>query len=125
MNAHHEIRTGRVYDAPEPDDGRRVLVDRLWPRGIRKTDPRIDEWLRDVAPSTELRKWYGHKPELFDEFTHRYERELTGPDEVVALTRLRELVADGTITLVTATRDVGLSHLDTLASAVRTSESTD
>lgn len=114
------VRVGRVYDAPSPDDGRRVLVDRLWPRGVRKDDPRIDEWLRDVAPSNELRRWYGHEPSLFEEFSRRYEEELTGPEQAAALRTLRELVESGPVTLVTATREPGISHLAVLARLLTT-----
>jgi uncharacterized protein YeaO (DUF488 family) len=93
------VRVGRVYDAPSPGDGRRVLVDRLWPRGVRKDDPRIDEWLRDVAPSTGLRRWYGHEPSRFEEFAGRYAAELDGPAQAEALRALRELAAAGAVTL--------------------------
>src|SRR6185369_12429350 len=72
MSGGHSVRVARVYSQPEPGDGRRVLVDRLWPRGFRKDDPRIDTWLPKVAPSTELRHWYAHKPERFNEFAARY-----------------------------------------------------
>ena len=70
------MRIARVYDEPNPDDGVRVLVDRLWPRGLRKNDARIDRWCKNVAPSTELRHWYGHQPERFAEFAQRYLTEL-------------------------------------------------
>ncbi|MCV7319612.1 DUF488 domain-containing protein [Mycolicibacterium confluentis] len=104
-----EIR--RVYDAVEPDEGRRVLVDRLWPRGIAKTDPRVGRWLKDVAPSTELRHWYGHDPAKFDEFEKRYLAELADGPEADALAELRRLANEGPLTLVTATKDLNLSHL--------------
>jgi uncharacterized protein YeaO (DUF488 family) len=68
MGATSRIRLARVYDDPNPDDGRRILVDRLWPRGFRKDDPRVGTWFKDVAPSKELREWYNHQPERFDEF---------------------------------------------------------
>lgn len=113
--ADENVRVARVYDAPSPDDGRRVLVDRLWPRGVRKDDPRIDEWLREVAPSNELRRWYGHEPSLFEEFAQRYEGELSGPAQAEALRALRELAESGPVTLVTATREPAISHLAVLA----------
>jgi uncharacterized protein YeaO (DUF488 family) len=69
MSARRRIRVARVYEDPGPDDGERVLVDRLWPRGFRKGDPRVGRWIPKVAPSTELRKWYSHEPARFDEFT--------------------------------------------------------
>lgn len=109
------VRVARVYDAPSPGDGRRVLVDRLWPRGVRKDDNRIDEWLRDVAPSTELRRWYGHEPSRFEEFAGRYAGELDGPAQAGALRALRELAAAGAVTLLTATREPAISHAAVLA----------
>jgi uncharacterized protein YeaO (DUF488 family) len=68
MTVESRIRVARIYDEVGPDDGQRVLVDRVWPRGIRKEDPRVGMWCKDVAPSTELRQWYHHQPERFDEF---------------------------------------------------------
>jgi len=115
MSGDDGVRLARVYDAPSPGDGRRVLVDRLWPRGVRKDDPRVDEWLRDVAPSNELRKWYGHDPSLFEEFAGRYRAELTEPTGAQALESLRRLVESGPVTLVTATREPAISHLAVLA----------
>lgn len=82
MSGHHPVTISRVYDT-SPDDGERVLVDRLWPRGIRKDDLRIDRWIRDVAPSNELRKWYAHRPERFEEFADRYAAELETPEELL------------------------------------------
>ncbi len=96
------VRVRRIYDEATDDDGTRVLVDRVWPRGLRKDDARYDEWAKDVAPSTELRKWYGHDPDRFDEFRRRYRDELDGSD---ALEHLRELAGNGTLTLLTATRE--------------------
>ena len=111
------VRTRRVYDEVADDDGQRVLVDRLWPRGVRKDDPRVGRWLRAVAPSDELRRWYGHREEAYDEFRRRYLGELTEPDAAAALDELRALAA-GPVTLVTATRDVALSHAAVLAEAL-------
>ncbi|MBS1694695.1 MAG: DUF488 family protein [Actinobacteria bacterium] len=104
------IGVARVYQDPAPDEGQRVLVDRLWPRGLRKTDPRIGRWLPAVAPSTALRQWYSHQPQLFGEFCTRYEAELAAPDRAAALAELRSLAAAGPVTLVTATRDLVESH---------------
>jgi uncharacterized protein YeaO (DUF488 family) len=106
------IRVARIYQDIHPDDGQRVLVDRIWPRGIRKDDPRVGIWLKDVAPSTELREWYHHQLDLFDEFAARYEAELSGSP---ALEELRELATRGVLTLVTATREVDGSHAAVLA----------
>lgn len=105
----------RIYDEPEPGEGRRVLVDRVWPRGIRRDAGRFDEWLPDIAPSTELRKWYGHDPSRFAEFRNRYLEELAEPDREAARRRLRELARGGNVMLVTATRDVEHSQAAVLA----------
>jgi uncharacterized protein YeaO (DUF488 family) len=97
------VQVKRVYDEPEPTDGRRVLVDRLWPRGLRKDAANWDEWLKDAAPSDELRKWYGHDPARFAEFAKRYRAELAHAE---ALRTLRRYAAEGPLTLLTATRDL-------------------
>ncbi len=118
MAEKNRVRLARVYTEPEPDEGQRVLVDRLWPRGLKKTDPRVGDWLPAVAPSTELRHWYDHKPERYDEFAARYTQELESGEEAAALDELRALVGKGgkgPVTLVTATRDLELSHLSVLA----------
>lgn len=107
----------RVYDDPGPDDGVRVLVDRLWPRGLRKEVAHIDNWCRQVAPSSDLRVWYGHDPELFDEFAERYRRELDDPERQAALRGLRDL--DGAVTLLTATKATDISHAAVLAAVLR------
>ena len=109
------MRVVRVYQDPDPDEGTRVLVDRLWPRGFRKNDPRVGRWLPAVAPSNELRRWYNHTPQRFDEFRARFDDELSEPEAASALNELRKLAADGPITLVTATRDVDGSHAAVLA----------
>jgi uncharacterized protein YeaO (DUF488 family) len=113
------IRVRRVYDAPEPDDGTRVLVDRIWPRGLAKADARLDEWARAAAPSTELRRWYGHEPERFAEFARRYRAELAEPEHREAVDHLRELAGQGTLTLLTAVKDLSHGHAGLLADAVR------
>lgn len=96
-------RIKRAYEAPADDDGYRILIDRLWPRGISKAHARIDLWLREVAPSTDLRKWFGHRPERWDEFGERYRRELAGNPE--PLEQLRSLMRKGPITLVYGAKD--------------------
>lgn len=111
----HRVRAGRVYDAPGPDDGTRVLVDRLWPRGLSKEKARVEVWLKDVAPSGGLREWYGHDPAKREEFVRRYRAELAQDDHAEALTRLRSLLEEGPVTLVTATRDLSLSQAKVLA----------
>jgi uncharacterized protein YeaO (DUF488 family) len=115
MSGSQHVRVGRVYDERAPGEGTRVLVDRLWPRGIRKDDPRIDEWMPEVAPSKELRSWYGHEPSLFAEFSGRYEHELGGGEQSEALATLRDLARGGPVTLLTATRDVAHSQAVVLA----------
>lgn len=114
-----EIRVRRIYERPEPDDGVRVLVDRVWPRGLRKDGANLNEWTRDVAPSTELRKWYGHDPEKFDEFRSRYRCELESPTRRAALEHLRTFVESKPLTLLTATTDVEHSHARVLAELLR------
>jgi uncharacterized protein YeaO (DUF488 family) len=112
VSAGERIRVARVYQDIDADDGQRVLVDRLWPRGVRKEDPRVGIWCKDVAPSKELREWYHHRPERFDEFAWRYEEEL---HDSAALADLRKLTKRGVVTLVTATREVDGSHAAVLA----------
>ncbi len=106
----------RVYDDADPDDGRRVLVDRIWPRGVRKDDPRVGTWCKDVAPSKELREWYHHDLARFDEFASRYADEL---HDSPALAELRKLAKRGVVTLVTATREVDGSHAAVLAKLLK------
>ena len=95
----------RVYDAPESSDGLRVLVDRLWPRGLSKERAQVDRWLKDVAPSRELREWFGHDPAKFAEFRRRYEAELTQDPARSALAELRDLARAQRVTLVFAAHD--------------------
>ncbi len=114
-----EIRVRRVYDAPEPDDGARVLVDRICPRGLRKDAARLTEWAKDASPSTELRQWYRHDPGKYDEFRRRYLDELSGRPQRAELGKLRALAATGPVTLLTATRDVGISQAEVLAQVLR------
>lgn len=102
-----EVELQRVYDRGEPHNtGYRVLVDRLWPRGVSKADAALDEWLRDAAPSAELRRWYGHDVSRFEEFARRYRTELWRRPASVAVGHLFELARSKTIVLLTATRDV-------------------
>ena len=109
------VRVRRVYDPPDPADGHRVLVDRLWPRGLAKSAAAVDEWLRAVAPSDELRRWYGHEVGKFAEFRDRYLAELGTPERAEALAHLRELADPGPLTLLTATKDVEHSQAAVLA----------
>lgn len=109
------VRYRRVYDEASDEDGTRVLVDRVWSRGLSKKDARLDHWMRDVAPSTELRRWYGHDPERYDEFRRRYRDELGDGEQREALGRLRALVREGPVTLLTASRDLEHSQAAVLA----------
>ena len=92
------------YEDPAQGDGTRVLIDRIWPRGLAKARAALDEWSKEIAPSTELRKWYGHDPERFEEFGRRYQAELAEPERAGALAHLRELASGRGVTLLTATR---------------------
>lgn len=113
MSSH--VRVRRIYQEPDPADGARVLVDRLWPRGVSKQKAALREWAKDVAPSDELRTWYGHDPAKFDEFRQRYLAELAQPGPSAALDRLRALAAVEPVTLLTATKDVEHSQAAVLA----------
>jgi uncharacterized protein YeaO (DUF488 family) len=106
------IAIKRAYDKLAPQDGLRILVDRLWPRGLSKAELKLDAWPRDVAPSTALRKWYGHQPERFTEFRRRYKAELAQSPE--QLDALRDLIKGHAATLLTATHDLALSHAEVL-----------
>jgi uncharacterized protein YeaO (DUF488 family) len=97
------VRIKRAYEAPSADDGTRVLIDRLWPRGIGKAEAAFDHWMKEIAPSTELRKWFGHDPARWEEFQRRYRSELK--DRRDELERLRELAREGVVTLVYAAHD--------------------
>jgi uncharacterized protein YeaO (DUF488 family) len=109
------VRVRRAYEEPEQGDGTRVLVDRIWPRGLSKAKAALDEWCKNVAPSTELRKWYGHDPDRFEEFSRRYRQELQDPERSEALAHLRELAGDRQLTLLTATRRPEISEAAVLA----------
>lgn len=98
-----DIRIKRVYDATGQDDGYRILVDRLWPRGISKEGAHIEEWLKEIGPSNELRKWFGHEPPKFPEFKRRYEKELHGQADL--LKHIRDLAKKQRLTLVYGAKD--------------------
>ena len=119
MTSNLDVRMRRVYDDPFPDDGTRVLVDRIWPRGLAKATARIDEWAKAVAPSTELRRWYGHDPSKFDQFRRRYQAELAEPERQAAVRHLRELARSGPLTLLTATKDIEHSQAAVLVEHLR------
>lgn len=119
MASGYPVRVGRVYDPVGEDDGARVLVDRLWPRGLSKQAAALDDWCRAVAPSPELRNWFGHDPARFAEFAERYRRELADPDRSAALDSLRERHGQGPLTLLTATRAADISQAAVLADILR------
>jgi uncharacterized protein YeaO (DUF488 family) len=119
MTSNLDVRMRRVYDDLSPDDGTRVLVDRIWPRGLAKATARIDEWAKVVAPSTELRRWYGHDPSRFEEFRRRYQAELAEPERQGAVRHLRELARSGPLTLLTATKDIEHSQAAVLVEHLR------
>lgn len=106
------IKTKRAYHPTSPDDGKRVLVDRLWPRGLRKDKARIDEWLKDIAPSAELRKWYSHDPAKWKEFKKRYKDELK--DKKGVLDRLKAESRKETVTLIYSSRETELNNAEAL-----------
>jgi uncharacterized protein YeaO (DUF488 family) len=106
------IRIKRVYDPPGADDGLRILIDRLWPRGLAKSKLKLDAWPKHLSPSNDLRKWYQHDPEKFAEFRKRYVAELRA--EAEGLDELRAAVKGQTVTLLTATKELDLSHATVL-----------
>lgn len=112
-----EIRLKRVYDEPAADDGARVLVDRLWPRGLSRERARLDAWERELAPSDELRHWYGHDPERFEEFRRRYREELRAHEE--QFEALRRRADDGPLTLLYSARDEQRNNAVVLAELLR------
>jgi uncharacterized protein YeaO (DUF488 family) len=112
-----DVRLKRAYDAPAASDGYRVLIDRLWPRGVSKANARLDEWARQLAPSSELRSWFGHEPARFEEFRRRYIAELAAQDE--KLRELRRRAREGTLTLVYGARDEKRNDAVVLAEVLR------
>lgn len=114
-----KVQVRRVYEERARGDGTRVLVDRIWPRGLTKVKADLDNWCREVAPSTELRRWYNHDPARFEEFGRRYEGELKEPERAGALDQLAELARAGTLTLLTATKQPDISEAAVLARLLR------
>ncbi|HEY7942131.1 MAG TPA: DUF488 family protein [Candidatus Limnocylindrales bacterium] len=109
------LRLQRAYDDPTPDDGYRVLVDRIWPRGRTKTRLKLDAWARDLGPSSQLRKWFGHDPARWDAFQARYRVELADVTRAAALDALAERARDGPLTLVFGARDVDHNEAQVIA----------
>ena len=102
------VKIKRIYDPASPDDGKRILIDRLWPRGMKKEEAHLDEWLRDLAPSTELRKWFGHDPAKWTEFKKRYRKELAGKSDLVK--RIKAEAKKGTVTFLFSAKDAEHSN---------------
>jgi uncharacterized protein YeaO (DUF488 family) len=115
MQQQPRIRVGRVYDQRTAEDGTRVLVDRLWPRGLTKSQADLDEWCKQIAPSAALRSWYAHDPHRFAEFGRRYRTELDDPGRAGALQHLRQLAQRQPLTLLTAARRADISEAAVLA----------
>jgi len=111
------IAIKRAYDKPSAKDGVRILIDRLWPRGLSKAKLKIDTWPRELTPSTDLRKWYGHEPARFAEFRRRYRAELA--EHAKEIDALRAMVRGRAATLITATREVDLSHAAVMRGILR------
>lgn len=109
-----KVQVRRAYDTPEPSDGKRVLVDRLWPRGLSQKKAHLDDWCKQVAPSNDLRRWYGHDPEKFAEFARRYRAELQEPEPARALKTLQTMAKEGPLTLLTAAKRDDISEATVL-----------
>lgn len=109
------VRVRRIYGGRSPQDGLRVLVDRIWPRGLTKEQADLDDWCRVIAPSTALRVWYGHDPAKFSEFARRYRTEVAEPERTAELKHLRGVAQGGTLTLLTAAKDFEISEAAVLA----------
>ena len=99
------VKIKRIYEAPEERDGRRVLVDRIWPRGISKEEARLDDWMKELAPSDELRKWFGHDEEKWSGFVERYKKELQAPQKEKTLKKIAGWADEQTVTLLFGARD--------------------
>ncbi len=112
MEMKNRIALKRVYERPEPEDGKRILVDRLWPRGLRKEEARIDYWAKEISPSSKLRRWYGHDPAKWEEFKERYFAELDQAGEGMA--RLRKELAGGPVTFVYSSKETTINNAEAL-----------
>jgi uncharacterized protein YeaO (DUF488 family) len=106
------VRIKRIYDPYSSNDGKRILIDRLWPRGVKKEEAKIDEWLRDIAPSDELRKWFSHEPPKYQEFKKRYTKELEKKKELVE--QIRNEAREGTVTLLFSAKDTKYNNATVL-----------
>lgn len=117
------IQLKRAYEPVDASDGKRVLVDRIWPRGVSKDELRADRWDKELGPSTELRKWFGHDPALWDEFQRRYRQELAAPDKQAMIEQLADEAREGTLTLVYSARDTEHNQAVVLRSVIESAES--
>lgn len=106
----HPLMLKRIYEPPAPSDGLRILVDRLWPRGVAKEAAQLDYWMKEIAPSPELRRWFGHDPARFEEFSELYTLELTTDSIQPHVARIVELASEKPVTLVYAAKDVQHNH---------------
>jgi len=106
------VKIKRIYDPVSPDDGKRIYVDRLWPRGMKKEEAKMDEWLKDISPSDSLRKWFGHDPSKYEEFKNRYTNELEKHSEI--LERIRKESKKETVTLLFSAKDIGHNNATVL-----------
>ena len=113
------IAIKRAYEAASTKDGYRVLVDRLWPRGVTKAQLKIDAWMREIGPSASLRKWYGHDPEKWEEFRNKYRQELSKPPRKAFLDELTDRARKGQVTLVFSARDTERSNAAVIAEMIR------
>lgn len=113
----YPVKTKRIYELPSDDDGYRILVDRLWPRGVRKENACLDEWNKDIAPSATLRKWFGHEPTKFEEFSRKYKLELSGKQQEIQ--RLRRLARKTSLCLLYAAKDEVCNHAQVLADKIK------
>ncbi len=113
------LKIKRAYEPAEAADGQRILIDRLWPRGVTKAEARIDEWLKDLAPSTELRKWFGHDPLKWDEFKKRYVKELSSPDKTRLLEDIARQTKRDNITLIYSAKDTEHSDVKVLEELIK------
>lgn len=111
------VKIKRIYEEPAADDGYRILIDRLWPRGVKKDDAMLNEWNKEIAPSDELRRWFDHERERFDEFARMYKRELAGKKE--ELRRILEISEGTNVTLLYASKDSDISHASALLSFLK------
>ena len=117
----HALRLKRVYEPAGEEDGARVLVDRLWPRGLSKEKAAVDHWAKEAAPSNALRRWFGHDPARWEEFQERYREELAAPEAQAELSHLRALARRSRVTLLYAARDEAMNNAIVLRDCLRSS----